>query len=288
MPAPGIPRRTALAGLAGTVLATSLPAGPAAAAPAADLWPRWKAHAPDSDLEPDHGPWAAFLNRYLRRGADGINRLAYAAVTNADRDLLRRYVDALAAVTPADMARDAQFAYWVNLYNALTVDTVLDHYPVASIRDIDISPGWFADGPWGKKLLTVDGADLSLDDIEHRILRPIWRDPRVHYAVNCAALGCPNLRPQPFTAARLDAMLDAGARAYVNHPRGARVRDGKLRVSSIYVWFRADFGGDDAGVIAHVKHYAEPELRRALSGVRRIASHDYDWALNDASEGQAF
>ncbi len=286
MPAPGIPRRTALAGLAGTALAASLP-GTAAAAPEADLWPRWQAHTPGATREPDHAPWAAFLNRYLRNGKDGINRLAYAAVTRADRDALRRYLDALAAATPADMARAAQFAYWGNLYNALTVDTVLAHYPVESIRDIDISPGWFADGPWGKKLITVDGADLSLDDIEHRILRPIWRDPRVHYAVNCAALGCPNLRPQPFTAARLDAMLDAGARAYVNHPRGARVNDGKLRVSSIYVWFRADFGGDDAGVIAHLKRYAEPDLRRALSGVRRIASHDYDWALNDTSAGQA-
>jgi hypothetical protein len=164
---------------------------------------------------------------------------------------------------------------------------VLDHDPVDSIRDIDISPGWFADGPWGKKLITVDGSDLSLDDIEHRILRPIWRDPRVHYAVNCAALGCPNLRPRPFTADRLDRMLTEGARAYVNHPRGARMTDDGLVVSSIYVWFQADFGGDDAGVIAHLKRYAKPGLAADLGAARGIDDHRYDWALNDANPGQA-
>jgi hypothetical protein len=286
MPTPTLSRRSALAGLAGTTAALAL-ARPAGAAPEAELWPRWEAHSPDATGEPDHGPWAELLTRHLQKDGDGINRLAYADVTTADRDALKRYLDAMAGVVPADLNRDAQFAYWVNVYNALTVDVVLDHYPVETIRDIDISPGWFADGPWGKKLITVDGADLSLDDIEHRILRPIWRDPRVHYAVNCAALGCPNLRPRPFTADRLDRMLTDGARAYVNHPRGANMTGDGLVVSSIYVWFQADFGGDDAGVIGHLKRYAEPGLAAALSAANGIADHRYDWTLNDASRGQA-
>jgi hypothetical protein len=286
MPTPTLSRRAALAGLAGTTAAVAL-TRPARAAPEADLWPRWEAHSPNATGEPDHGPWSTFLGRYLQTGGDGITRVAYADVTTPDRDALKRYLDAMADVVPADLNRDAQFAYWVNLYNALTVDVVLDHYPVDSIRDIDISPGWFADGPWGKKLITVDGSELSLDDIEHRILRPIWKDPRVHYAVNCAALGCPNLRPRPFSAARLDEMLTDGARAYVNHPRGARMTGDGLVVSSIYVWFQADFGGDDAGVIAHLKRYAKPGLAADLGAARGIDDHRYDWALNDANPGQA-
>ncbi len=168
------------------------------------------------------------------------------------------------------------------LYNALTVKVVLDHYPVDGIRDIDFSPGLFADGPWDKKLVEIEGEDVSLNDIEHRILRPIWRDPRIHYAVNCASIGCPNLQPTAFTAANTDALLAAAAQAYVNHPRGARVEGGKLIVSSIYVWFQEDFGGNDAGVISHLRRYADPGLRSRLSRIERIGDHFYDWSLNGA------
>ena len=162
---------------------------------------------------------------------------------------------------------------------------MLDHYPVDGIRDIDISPGLFADGPWDKKLVEIEGEDVSLNDIEHRILRPIWRDPRIHYAVNCASIGCSNLRPTAFTAANSDALLTAAAQAYVNHPRGARVEDGKLIVSSIYVWFQEDFGGNDAGVIRHLIRYAAAGLGTRLAGVTSIHTHDYDWGLNDAVGG---
>ena len=162
---------------------------------------------------------------------------------------------------------------------------VLDHYPVDGIRDIDISPGLFADGPWDKKLVEIEGEAVSLNDIEHRILRPVWRDPRIHYAVNCAAIGCPNLQPTAYTAANTDALLDEAARAYVNHPRGARVEDGKLIVSSIYVWFQDDFGGDNAGVIHHLTRHADAGLRTQLSGVASIYTHHYDWLLNDTAGG---
>ncbi len=158
---------------------------------------------------------------------------------------------------------------------------VLDHYPVDSIRDIDISPGLFADGPWDKKLVEIEGESVSINDIEHRILRPIWRDPRIHYAVNCASIGCPNLQPPAFTAANTDALLAAAAQAYVNHPRGARVEDGKLIVSSIYVWFQDDFDGTDAGVIRHITRYADAVLQSQLAGVTSINTHEYDWRLND-------
>lgn len=254
---------------------------PSLAAPKAELWERWTASAPNK-VGIVHTAWDDFLGHYLKPGSDGIHRVAYAAVTPADRKALDAYLRRLQDVPIRKFSRPEQRAYWINLYNATTVKVILDHYPVPSITKINISPGLFARGPWKKKLLTVEGEPVSLDDIEHRILRPIWKDPRTHYAVNCASLGCPNLPAQAFTAGNTERLLDEGARAYVNHRRGAHVENGRLTVSSIYVWFQDDFGGDDAGVIAHLKKYAEPALKKQLAAVEGIDGHGYDWALNDA------
>ena len=178
--------------------------------------------------------------------------------------------------------RAVQRAYWINLYNALTVREILRFFPVSSIRDI--SSGFFSFGPWNKKLIEIEGETLTLNDIEHRILRPIWRDARIHYALNCAAIGCPNLQLSVYTGGNTESMLDSAAREFVNHPRGVRVVDGKLRVSSIYTWFIADFGGDDAGVIAHLQLYADSALAKDLQGIHRIDNDDYDWSLNSVSD----
>lgn len=268
-----------LRGLAGgTLMAFALAA---LGAPKAVPWERWAAHG-ESRSAIDHSAWNAFLGRYVVPGKDGVHRVAYGAVTKADRESLDRYLAQLQRLPVRTLPRDVQRAYWINLYNAATVSVVLDHYPVTSIMKIDISPGLFAKGPWGKKLLTVEDEPLSLDDIEHRILRPLWRDPRTHYALNCASLGCPNLATEAYTPGNLERLLDAGARAYVNHPRGARIEDGKLTVSSIYVWFQPDFGGGEAGVLAHLREHAEPALARRLARVDEIDDHAYDWALNDA------
>jgi hypothetical protein len=107
----------------------------------------------------------------------------------------------------------------------------------------------------------------------------------VHYAVNCASLGCPDLPPRPLAAHDLDHALDVAAIAFVNHPRGARIEDGELLVSSIYVWFEEDFGGDDAGVIRHLMAYADPHLAMRLQRLEEIGGDSYDWRLNDAGQG---
>lgn len=255
-------------------------AWPAGAAPEAKLWSRWLAADPASTLTVDHGAWQGFLEAYVQAGPDGINRVAYAHVTDADRRALADYLERLEATPVSRLARPQQLAFWVNLYNALTVKVVLDHFPVESIRDIDISPGLFADGPWGKTLIDVEGEAVSLDDIEHRILRPIWKDPRIHYVVNCASLGCPNLPMRAMTARNADALMTEAAGAYVNHPRGVRFEGNDLVVSSLYDWFKADFGGTDETVIAHLKRHAEGALKGRLNDARRIADTAYDWSLN--------
>lgn len=269
-----IGRRALLGGLA-------LAPGAALAAPKAEPWPIWDAHDPASRLVIDHAAWGRFLVRYRRDGADGIARLAYREAV-AGRAALEAEIARLAALPIRRYGRAEQFAYWANLYNMITVAVVLKHYPVRSIRDIGISPGWFSRGPWGAKLVEVEGMALSLDDIEHRILRPGWRDARVHYVVNCASLGCPDLPPAPLTGATAEATMEAGARRFVNHPRAAVVEGEKLVVSSIYVWFAEDFGARREDVVRHLRRYARPELEAQLARFREAEADRYDWTLNEA------
>ena len=251
-------------------------------APAADLWPRWQTHVPDSLITIDHVYWDLILQRYVdANNPSGINRFKYSTVSQKDRQTLKNYLQKLQNVEVSNLNRDEQKAYWINLYNALTVDVILDHYPVKSIRDIDISPGLFSNGPWDAKLVKIEGQEVSLNDIEHRILRPIWQDNRIHYAVNCASLGCPNIQPQAFTPQNLDMLLEKAASDFINHPRGVSFRGNRLQVSSIYSWFQADFGNSEKGIIEHLKKYLTPEKSRKLKTLQKKMSHTYDWNLNE-------
>ncbi|MDP6953789.1 MAG: DUF547 domain-containing protein [Alphaproteobacteria bacterium] len=253
----------------------------AQAAPSAELWDRWLAEAPDSERSIDHGPWQVLLDRYLVPADDGVNRFDYAAVGETDVGALHGYLDALATTPISDCARDEQLPYWINLYNALTVRVILEHYPVDGIRDIDTSPGFFSDGPWGQVLLSIEGEEISLDDIEHRILRPIWQDPRLHYVLNCASVGCPQLNAEAFTRANAERLLDESARAFVNHSRGVAIGRRGLTLSSLYDWYGDDFGEDEAGILAHIADYAAPPLAEALASGAEVYDYDYDWRLND-------
>jgi hypothetical protein len=264
-----------------TLALAALQTGPATAAPKANLWPRWEAHADKVLMRVDHEPWQTFLQRYVTTADNGINLVKYADVTAEDKFALNQYIRYLTALNVDWMTRDQQLAYWVNLYNAFTVKLVLDHYPVSSIRKI--RPSAAASGPWRTKLLTVNKEDLSLDDIEHRILRPIWRDPRIHYVLNCAALGCPNLLLSAMRADKVNLMLEAAAHGFINHPRGVSQGDVGFVVSSIYNWYEADFGGNKDAVLAHILRYARPALARAIHDIPRIEGYAYDWRLNDAA-----
>jgi len=232
------------------------------------------------------------LARYVIEPPDGVTRVRYAALKASVEDMraLDAWITEAATRSPSRMARPEAFAYWANLYNALTLKVVLERYPVRSIRDIrssgvPLDPKGYI-GPWRTRLVTVEGKRMSLDDIENGTMRPFFRDPRVHYAVNCASIGCPNLWPRVWRAATLEAELNSAAAAYVNHPRGVTILpDGRLRVSSIYIWFREDFGGDEAGVIAHLRQFAAPPLTQRLTRRTSIAEDAYDWALNNAPAG---
>lgn len=232
----------------------------------------------------DHRDWTVFLSRYVAPDAQGVNRVAYGQVTQADKARLDGYLTDLQAVDPAGLTRDQQLAYWINLYNAVTVDVVLDNYPVASIRDIKDGP--LSIGPWNRPLVTVAGQTLSLNEIEHRIIRPTYAEPRIHYALNCAAVGCPNLMDRAWQAETLERDFAATEHAYVNDPRGVRFDDrGGLILSKIYIWFREDFGVNEAAVLAYLQTVADPDLKAHMQDVSRVRAYKYDWALNDAAAG---
>jgi len=264
------------------LLGCFFPAAAVYGAPAAKLWPYWQKYDPNSSTVVDHTGWDRILHRYVTTDdPSGINRFRYSSVSAADRLALKNYLRKMQGVKVTTLNRSEQEAYWINLYNALTVNIILDHYPVKSIRDIDISPGFFSNGPWDAKLLEIEGQKVSLNDIEHRILRPIWHDNRIHYAVNCASLGCPNLQPMAYTAANIDMVLDKAARDYINSPRGVSFTDGKIVVSGIYFWFKTDFGGSEKGILRHLRKYLSPGNLEKLDMHSRRMTHQYDWTLNE-------
>ncbi|MDA7949742.1 MAG: DUF547 domain-containing protein [Hyphomicrobiaceae bacterium] len=245
-----------------------------------ELRDRFAPHDPASKVTVDHSAWNKLLARHLHVGEDGLNRFDYAGLKKDGLADLKKYLDRLQAVKPEKLNRNEQFAFWTNLYNAKTVDVVAAHYPVKSIRDIRLTSFLFP-GPWKEDVVKVSGADLSLDDIEHEIMRPIWRDPRIHYAVNCASVGCPNLLKEAYTGATLDTMLDRAARGYINSPRGVRFDGKDIVASSLFDWYASDFGGSSRRILVHIRKYAEPVLADRLAGATSISDYEYDWALND-------
>lgn len=242
-------------------------------APKSDLWPYWN-QSNETNLEQvSHQDWQQFLDNYLiKQGQNTLVR--YQAVNTADKTLLKQYIKKLEQVNPLDYSKAEQYAYWVNLYNAVTVDLILDAYPIKSITKLG---GLFSFGPWGDDVVIVNGKSLTLNDIEHRILRPIWQDPRTHYAVNCASLGCPNLQPEAFTSDNTEALLEQAASDFVNSDKGVLIGNNKLQLSSIYDWFAVDFGTEKQ-LIQHLDQYRT----KPVTNTKKI-SYDYDWSLNQAN-----
>ena len=269
------------AGLIGLVLITGAVSGQSKS----KLIPFWNASDESNTSQVDHGAWQEILDAYLRSHSSGINRFDYAALKANPEDAakLAGYLSYLQGLDPREYSRREQKAYWFNFYNSLTIQVVVDAYPVDSIRKISRNPlgRLLPIGPWGDVRAKVCGRDLTLDNIEHGILRPIYRDARIHYGVNCASLGCPNLLETAFTAANTEALLDAGARAYVNHSRGVDfVGDDSIVISSIYTWFAEDFGGTEENVLRHLVRYADDELAERLKDFEGSVDHEYDWNLN--------
>lgn len=227
--------------------------------------------APLTDLQgqtgetgPDHALWDGLLRNYVR--ADGL--VDYRGLT-AQRGQLEAYLAGLGSQVPdSTWGSSRRLAYFINLYNALTVRLILDHYPLGSIRDLP--------DPWGQVLITLGGQAYSLDAIEHQVLRKMG-EPRIHFALNCASLSCPALQPRAFTEKELNAQLDAAARAFINDTARNQITPRTARLSRIFQWYRSDFGNSRDKLTAFLDTYLDTPLEPGC----RIGFLPYDWNLNE-------
>lgn len=284
----GIRTRVApvLAAMAVALASALLSLSPAAAASAGDGSHPLARFTPGSTDKIDHGAFDQLLKSYVVAGADGINRVHYVKFREQGLEALKRYLLTLQRQDPTRLDAAEHAAYFINLYNALTLDVTLEHYPLNSIKSIRFpdAAGTPQEGPWKVRLGAVNKQALSLDEIGADILRPtlMKRDPRGHYLLNCLSIGCPNLLPEAVTGDKLAAQMTAAAAAFVQHPRGLTVSGGRAKSSSLYAWYEDDFGGPK-GVVAHMIAAGGPDIAAKLAGITAIADHDYDWALADAS-----
>jgi len=219
----------------------------------------------------DNTVYAELLKKYVQDG-----KVDYAGF-KVEEPKLDQYLKILENVDPEKLSPKEQFAFYVNAYNAWTIKLILSGYPgVTSIKDL----GTLIESPWKKKIVRINGEIMSLDYVEHEILRPRYKDPRVHFAINCAAKSCPPLRPEPYSGNILDRQLDDSTRSFVNDPKSYRLEGNNLYVSRIFKWFSEDFNEDIFGFFLK---YTSGNLKKELeakSNRIKVKYLPYDWSLN--------
>ena len=241
----------------------------------------WNSSVESNTQNIDHSAWQEVLENYVETDhSSGVYLFDYGNLDEDDIALLDGYIQQLSMLDPRQYSRLEQKAYWINLYNALTVKLITQNYPVESITKLGTTLAAF--GPWDDSAITIVDQSLSLNDIEHGILRPLWQDPRIHFAVNCASIGCPNLQVEAFTANNMESLLDAAAKQYIAHPRGVRFVEGKLVLSSIFDWYGQDFGVDTPTILQALSKYASDKTAQQLKNYQGPIDYEYDWRLNDA------
>lgn len=230
----------------------------------------------------DHNLWAMVLKQHVR-WEQKSSRLNYAALKE-DPLVLSQYLKEVSSVSAANFQtwnRDEQLAFLINAYNAWTIQLILDHYPVKSIKDI----GGFFSSPWKKEFFVLFGKKRHLDWLEHDKIRKFYPEPRIHFALVCASIGCPGLQPVPFTASHLNKQLDAATRIFLNDTTRNRYdkKSNELELSPIFKWYREDFVNQGGSVQEFVLTYADSLQGLAKESLRKISISylDYDWSLNE-------
>ena len=219
----------------------------------------------------DHQIFGDLLTKYNQDG-----HVDYAGLKRQETRL-DVYLEGLAEIDPDSLPRNERFAFFINAYNAWTIKLVLSGYPgIESIKNL----GSLFKSPWKQKIVNLRGMLTTLDHIEHGILRPEFRDPRVHFAINCASKGCPPLYQEPFSGSQLDMQLNEVTRHFINNPKFNRLEGNTLYVSSIFRWFSEDFNDD---IIGFIEKYASSELKSEITARRsslKLKYLGYDWSLN--------
>ena len=253
---------------------------------AASLQPPGSIAPPQAEVDHTHAGLTAVYDVALSGGL-----IDYAGLRTSPK-ALDAYLAKVAAVTPAQFStwsRDQRFAFWINAYNAFTIQLIRDEGPVKSIKDL----GGFFSSPWEKKFIPMPAFDpekknkkITLDEIEHEFLRPVFKDARVHAAINCASNGCPPLRSTAFSAEGLSDQLNDQVAVWLSDSTRNQVvpSKGRIRVSKIFDWFDEDFGKSDQAVALWIaKHVGDEAVAQTLRAAAKdvdVRYLDYDWKVN--------
>ncbi len=224
-----------------------------------------------AEVRVDNSLYGELLKKYV---IDGV--VNYQGFKNQESKL-DAYLKVLETVDTSYLSRNEQFAFYVNAYNAWTIKLILSKYPdIKSIKEL----GSLFKSPWKKKIACLDGGVITLDNIEHDILRPRFRDSRIHFVVNCASKGCPPLRSEPYRGDFLDRQLDEMTVSFINNPDKNFIEKDTVYVSPIFKWYKEDF---PEGIIKFFLKYAKGKLKSDLEEEKdklTIKYLDYDWSLN--------
>jgi hypothetical protein len=219
----------------------------------------------------DHSLYGELLDRYVKSGVVDYQGF------KKEEAKLDQYLAVLENADTRALSGNERFAFYINAYNAWTIKLILGAYPgIKSIKEL----GSLFRSPWKKKIARIDGDVITLDTIEHDILRPTFKDPRIHFAVNCASKGCPPLRSEPYRADVLDQQLNDMTEAFINDASYNRLEGSTLYASSIFKWYSEDFNDD---VVGFFTKYAKGDLKDRLKEHEKkieIEYLDYDWSLN--------
>lgn len=221
----------------------------------------------------------AIWDTLLRQHVDDLGLVDYQGMME-DSNQLQRYLDLIRQNPPNDKrwSEEERMAYWINAYNAFTVELILDHYPTESIKDIKNGIP-FVNTVWDIKFIKIGGEELDLNNIEHGILRKDFADPRVHFALVCASLSCPKLQNFAFTADKLEEQLEEAAWEFINDPFRNEITGETIYLSKILSWYWGDFKDQYADRYELLDRYTEGSVDRN----RPIAFLEYDWSLNEQS-----
>jgi hypothetical protein len=220
-------------------------------------------HALGGTAVPNHSEWTSLLQRHVSISG-AVDYSAFKSDAQFDAYLL-----ILEGSHPDESwSRNQRMAYWINAYNAFTIKLINENMPIKSIKDIK--------DPWDQQFISIEGKRYSLNHIEHEILRPVFGDARIHFAVNCASKSCPPLMNKAYTASSLDSQLEKVTRAFINDARYNTISSDQVRVSPIFDWFSSDFEAKGS-----VREFINRYSTRPISRDTMIKYTEYDWSLNN-------
>ena len=234
---------------------------------------------PASSQTFDHSLFDELLKKHVVKGMVDYDSFGQASAFND-------YLESLEHADVSTLSERERLAFWINAYNAYTIELINKYEERASIKNISEGIGFErTKGPWKEPIVKAAGKTYSLDEVENAIIRKQFREPRIHFALVCAAMSCPPLRSEAYTGAKLDAQLDSQARTFVlDEARGSRVdvKNAVVHASRIFDWYKDDFGGSDAAIAQYIAQYypVSPAKQLLLGGHFKLEFLDYDWTLN--------